>query len=173
MFSLVKGGLFLKPLPYPDPDHIVRVLEQAAQRRPNSISTPNYFDSASQNTHFGCIAGEDGLAGHVERQQRDRVDPGRARVRALLQHLPGGTPALGRPLLPNEGHDGKEHVVLLSHVLWESYRFGCRSRDAGERHLVEQRTPYRDRRPPERECPFDRTAVSPDLEAGSRTSRHR
>ena len=46
-----------------------------------------------------------------------------ARVSAHYFDIFGVKPALGRTFLPGEDQPGKDRVVLLSHVLWES-RFG-------------------------------------------------
>jgi hypothetical protein len=46
-----------------------------------------------------------------------------ARVSAHYFEIFGAKPALGRTFLPDEDQAGKDRVVLLSHVLWES-RFG-------------------------------------------------
>ena len=43
MFSFV-NGLLLRPLPYPESDRIVRVLERGASGGLNGISTLNYLD---------------------------------------------------------------------------------------------------------------------------------
>ena len=51
MFSFV-DGIFLSPLPYPDADRIVRVLERPPGGGRNGISTLNYLDWAEQNTVF-------------------------------------------------------------------------------------------------------------------------
>ena len=51
MFSFV-NGLFLRPLPYPESDRIVRVLERLPGGGLNGISTLNYLDWTNQNTVF-------------------------------------------------------------------------------------------------------------------------
>ena len=59
MFSLV-NGLLLRPLPYPQPDRIVRVLERHPNGGINGISTLNYLDWANQNSAFEYMAAEAG-----------------------------------------------------------------------------------------------------------------
>jgi putative ABC transport system permease protein len=59
MFSFVHGML-LKPLPYPESDRIVRVLERRLTGGLNGISTLNYLDWTKQNTAFEYIAAEAG-----------------------------------------------------------------------------------------------------------------
>ncbi len=55
IFSFV-NGMVLNPLPYPDADRIVRVLERRPDGGLNSVSTLNYLDWAEQNTVFEVIS---------------------------------------------------------------------------------------------------------------------
>ncbi|HEX5076335.1 MAG TPA: ABC transporter permease [Gemmatimonadaceae bacterium] len=124
MFSLV-NGLLLRPLPYPDPDRIVRVLEKLPSGGRTGVSTLNYLDWTKHNTVFEYMAAEAGwratLTGGTE-----PVLIQAARASAHYFDIFGVKPALGRTFLPDEDQLGKDHVVLLSHTLWES-RFGADS----------------------------------------------
>src|SRR4030095_16891778 len=57
MFSFVKGVL-LSPLPYPEADRIVRVLEKLPSGGLNGISTVNYLDWTNENAVFEYMAAE-------------------------------------------------------------------------------------------------------------------
>jgi putative ABC transport system permease protein len=59
MFSFVNGVL-LRPLPYPESDRIVRVLETLPNGGPTGISTLNYLDWTNQNAVFEYMAAEVG-----------------------------------------------------------------------------------------------------------------
>src|SRR5664279_1833497 len=59
IFSFVDGVL-LKPLPYGEPDRIVRVLEKPPGGGRNGISTLNYLDWQKDNTVFDCMAAQTG-----------------------------------------------------------------------------------------------------------------
>src|SRR5436309_9632639 len=59
IFSFVDGVL-LKPLPYPEPDRIVRVLEKPPQGERNGISTLNFLDWQKDNTVFESMAAMNG-----------------------------------------------------------------------------------------------------------------
>jgi hypothetical protein len=122
MFGFVNGVL-LSPLPYPDSDRIVRVLEKPPTGGRNGISTLNYLDWAKQNAVFEYIAAEAGwratLTGGGE-----PVSLRGARVSAHYFDTFGVKPAMGRTFLSGEDQPGKDRVVLLSHVLWQS-RFGA------------------------------------------------
>jgi putative ABC transport system permease protein len=122
MFSFVDGVL-LRPLPYPDPDRIVRVLERRPDGGRNGVSTLNYLDWVAENSVFERIAPQSGwsatLTGHDEPERLAG-----AQVGAQYFDIVGARPALGRLFLPGEDQAGKNHVVVLNHTLWES-RFGA------------------------------------------------
>jgi putative ABC transport system permease protein len=140
MFSFVNGVL-LSPLPYPESDRIVRVLEKLPAGGLNGISTVNYLDWTNQNAVFEYMAAEVGWRATLTGGDEPVLIRG-ARVSAHYFDIFGATPALGRTFLPGEDQLGKDRVVLLSHVLWES-RFrsdpGMLGREIllnGEAHIV-------------------------------------
>ena len=57
MFRLV-NGMLLSPLPYPESERIVRVLERLPNGGLNGISTLNYLDWTNQNAVFEYMAAE-------------------------------------------------------------------------------------------------------------------
>jgi putative ABC transport system permease protein len=121
MFTFVHG-LLLSPLPYPEPDRIVRVLEKLPTGGRSGISTLNYLDWANQNAVFEYMAAE--VAWRATLTGGDEpVSIRGARVSAHYFDIFGAKPALGRTFLPDEDLPGRDRVVLLSHALWES-RFG-------------------------------------------------
>jgi putative ABC transport system permease protein len=121
MFSFV-NGLLLRPLPYPEPDRLVRVLERLPTGGLNGISTLNYLDWASQNTVFESMAAEVGWRATLT-GAGEPVSIRGARISADYFDIFGVRPALGRTFLTGEDQTGKDRVVILSHPLWES-RFG-------------------------------------------------
>jgi putative ABC transport system permease protein len=121
MFSFV-NGLLLSPLPYPESDRIVRVLEKLPTGGLNGISTLNYLDWTNQNAVFEYMAAEVGWRATLTGGD-EPVSIRAARVSAHYFDIFGAKPALGRTFLPGEDQPGRDRVVLLSHVLWES-RFG-------------------------------------------------
>ena len=159
MFSFV-NGLLLRPLPYPESDRIVRVLERLPTGGLNGVSTLNYLDWTNQSAVFEYMAAEVGwratLTGGGE-----PVSIRGARVSPHYFDIFGAKPALGRTFLPGEDQPGSDRVVLLSHVLWES-RFGSDPAMLGRDHPVERRATHCDRRPSERRSL--RSRRSPDLE---------
>ncbi|MGD1095722.1 MAG: ABC transporter permease [Bryobacteraceae bacterium] len=122
IFSFVDGAL-LKPLPYPDPDRILRVFEKPPRGERNGISTLTYLDWEKQNTVFEYLAAQRGdspsLTGINE--------PVQLRGSQVSPHyfdIFGIKPSIGRSFTTDEDQPGKEHVVILSHALWES-QFGA------------------------------------------------
>jgi putative ABC transport system permease protein len=121
IFSFV-DGILLRPLPYPDADRIVRVLEKPPLGDRNGISTLNFLDWQKQNNVFDFMAAQTGsnmtLSGGSE--------PVLLHCGAVSAHyfdIFGIKAALGRTFLPGEDQLGKDHVVVLSYALWQN-RFG-------------------------------------------------
>ena len=121
IFSFV-NGILLRPLPYPDADRIVRVLEKPPGFPRNGISTLNFLDWQKQNKVFDFMAAQTGrsmtLSGGSE-----PVLLHCGLVSAPYFDIFGIQAALGRTFLPEEDQPGKDHVVLLSYALWQN-RFG-------------------------------------------------
>src|SRR5438874_540905 len=122
IFSFVNGVL-LKPLPYGEPDRIVRVLEKPPGGGRNGISTLNYLDWQKDNTVFEYMAAQTGwvvtLTGINEPVQLRG-----ARVSAHYFDIFGIKAAFGRTFAADEDQLGKERVAVLSHALWSS-QFGA------------------------------------------------
>ncbi len=121
MFSFV-SGMLLSPLPYSQPDRIVRVLERRPDGGRNGVSTLNYLDWVKQNDVFQYIAAQTGWTATLTGGDEPRLLRG-ARVSPQFFDIIGTRPALGRTFLPDEDQTGKDRVVLLTRALWEK-RFG-------------------------------------------------
>jgi len=121
MFSFV-NGLLLAPLPYPESDRIVRVLERVPNGGVNAISTLNYLDWVNQNAVFEYLAAEAAWRATLT-GAGEPVSIQGARVSAHYFDIFVVKPAQGRMFDSQEDQVGHDHVVLLSHRLWEN-RFG-------------------------------------------------
>jgi putative ABC transport system permease protein len=134
IFSFVDGVL-LKPLPYPEPERIMRVLEKPPGGGVNGISTLNYLDWQKDNTVFEYMAAQNGgpviLTGGAEPVQLRG-----SQVSAHYFDVYSIQPALGRTFAPDEDKRGKNHVVVLSHRLWVS-QFGADPKVIGRSILLD------------------------------------
>jgi putative ABC transport system permease protein len=124
LFSVVNGVL-LKPLPYPRPGELVRVLESNPSRGfPRfSVSPPNFDDWRRQNRVFTAMAAISQSRFNLTGGDRPEAVTG-AQVTPELFHVVGVKPVLGRGFLPEEGRPGGPKVVVLSQGLWQR-RFGA------------------------------------------------
>jgi len=116
IFSFV-DAMLLRPLPYPDADRIVRVMEKPPRGERNGISTLNFLDWQRDNTVFEFMSAQTGdtvtLTGGSEPVQlRGGL------VSAGYFKVFGAEPALGRTFLPGEDQLGKHQVAVISHSLW-------------------------------------------------------
>jgi putative ABC transport system permease protein len=122
MFSVVNGVL-LRPLPYPEPEGLVRVFEVVPQFGRFSVAPANFLDWRQRQTSFeriaAYVAGSDTLIGA---DAAERIP--RAQVSWDLFDLLRVTPALGRGFRPEEDRPNQNTVVVLSHGMWQR-RFGA------------------------------------------------
>jgi putative ABC transport system permease protein len=123
IFSVVNTVL-LRPLPYKDPDRLVMVWEddtKAGYPR-DTPAAANYIDWRDQNQVFeGMAAMTDQSFNLTGSGDPERIN-GKL-VSANLFPLLGVEPQLGRAFSPEEDRPGGNHVVILSHGLWQR-RFG-------------------------------------------------
>ena len=116
IFSFVDGVL-LRPLPYADAERIIAVWEKPPGFARNGISTANFLDWKAQNMVFESIAANTGASMTLSAGSEPVLLRG-ARVTAAYFDVFGIKAALGRTFVPDEDELGKEHVIVLSHVLW-------------------------------------------------------
>jgi putative ABC transport system permease protein len=132
IFSFVDNVL-LKPLPYPEPDRIVRVLQRHSSGVPFPATALDFLDWQKQTSVFEFVAAQTGwnatLTGTDLTSGVDPVLLRGARVSASFYGISRIKPVLGRTFLPEEDQYGKDRVVILSHALWLN-RFG------GDRGIV-------------------------------------
>ncbi|HSB12381.1 MAG TPA: ABC transporter permease [Blastocatellia bacterium] len=123
IFSVV-NAVMLRPLPFPQPDRLVRVWESNPGRSwPEfSASQPNYYDWVQQNQVFESLAAQQGSTFNLTGDGEPERIIG-AYATANLFHTLGATPAHGRSFVADEDRPGADRVVVLSHGLWQR-RFG-------------------------------------------------
>ena len=121
VFSFV-DGILLKPLPYADPDRLVRVWDVQLALAEAPMSYPEYLDWRAQDRLFsasGAMFGDSvNLTGEGEPERVDGV-----RASASFLRLLGVRPAAGRLFADDEESPAAPRVALISHGLWQR-RFG-------------------------------------------------
>jgi len=138
IFSFV-NGFVLHPLPYPDADRIVRVLERRPDGGLNSVSTLNYLDWAEQSTVFEFMSPRTGWqATWTGGDEPLQLQGGRGAIDFFKIY--GTSAAHGRLFAPGEDQLGNDKVVVLTHAFWEN-RFGA-DPDAVGRSIVLNGEPH-------------------------------
>ncbi|HSF43348.1 MAG TPA: ABC transporter permease, partial [Thermoanaerobaculia bacterium] len=127
MFSLV-NGILLAPLPYPEPDRLVRLTHTAssAGRATVDLSDAIVMLYQSETRAFDGVAAwrfDDGDLGPSEADQT-AVRVRGARVTASFFDVLGVPPARGRAFAPGDDRPGAPRVVVLSHRIWQERLHG-------------------------------------------------
>ena len=120
----VLDAVVLSPLPYPEPDRLVRVWEATPQGQSFSTAEANFLDFRARNRTLSELAA-------FSYSQRTLLADGEPERLSTLLATPEATevlgvaPLLGRAFTAAEGTpSGRANVVLLSAGLWER-RFGA------------------------------------------------
>ena len=119
IFSVVYEVL-LRPLPYEDPDRIIRLWEVNAQGHRVNFTDPNFEDIRSQN-HF-----LQGLAEYraISESVSGGSEPTRTVVAAVSRDffpIMRVRPVLGRSFASDEQHFGAAPTALVSYGYWQQY----------------------------------------------------
>ncbi|HEV3410751.1 MAG TPA: ABC transporter permease [Chthoniobacterales bacterium] len=116
IFSVLEAVL-LRPLPYPEQERIVEVVELNEAGRPMQFTDPNFVDLRARSRSFEALASYqqwfESVAGGRE--------PVRTRVAAVSSdffRVLGVKPVVGR-LLPNDTNSGAQEVAVVSNGFWK------------------------------------------------------
>ena len=121
VFSIVNAAM-LRPLPYPNQDRLVRVLELVPQLGRFAVAPANFLDWRAQNTSFdGIAAFGTGYETLVGTESAERIP--RTTVSWNVFDVLGVSPALGRTFRQDEDLPKQNNVVVLTHGMWQR-RFG-------------------------------------------------
>ncbi len=117
LFSVVNGVL-LHPLPYPEPEQLVRLHESKPSFETGSISYPNFRDWQKENKTFSAMAvsrdNSFALSGVGEAEQVNAE-----LISSDFFSLLGVKPVVGRVFAPGEDEIGAAPVAIISVSLWE------------------------------------------------------
>ena len=136
VFSAVQAVL-LRPLPYPQPERLVRVYE----KRPNEgvftnpVSPADFLDWARLSTTFASVAALSEAAFDLTGAGDPERVPG-AMVTASLFEVFGVRVMHGRGFTAEENLAGRNRVAVLSHALWQQ-RFGSDSSVVGRTIMLQ------------------------------------
>ena len=136
IFSLVDAVL-LKPLPYPNPDRLVTVMEASPSKNEStSLIAPARLDDWNRrNRTFEVISAYYG----ENVTDTSGAEPERLAARRVLPRyfmVFGSKPEAGRTFTPDEELDGGPLSVVISHGLWER-RYHEAPSAIGQRLVIE------------------------------------
>ncbi|HWA56236.1 MAG TPA: ABC transporter permease [Gemmatimonadales bacterium] len=117
MFTVVEH-ILLRPLGYREADRLV-VLQY---ERMNTVAAGNFLDFQKEARSFAGMGAAEWWSPNVGGGDAAEEIQG-LRLTAGIFPLLGVAPLLGRTFTADETHAGAEHVVVLSHQLWQT-RFG-------------------------------------------------
>ena len=115
VFTVVRG-LLLAPLPFREPERLVRVFTSWRQYDNGTVSTPELADLEQMHSLSAVGAWGWGAGSLAGRGAAEHIGLGRA-TSSLLPAL-GVRPALGRWFTRDEEQPGRGHVVVLGRALW-------------------------------------------------------
>ncbi|MGA9587671.1 MAG: ABC transporter permease, partial [Terracidiphilus sp.] len=139
IFSII-WATFLAPSPFPHANQLVVVWNHYKGDR---IPTrgEDYAQYAAESRSFESLSFQSWIVVHLTNSDHTADMSGGLGVSPGLQTRTVGEPmALGRDFLPDEGGPGKDHVVILSHWLWQ-HRYNSDPNIVGKPILVEDQ-PY-------------------------------
>ena len=145
VFSVVYG-IIVRPLPFPNADRLVRVV-QLLPERPGGPPSYRAGLSADQITEWRATSRTLAEIGYYSPRAAVLTgagDPVRligAQVAVSLFRALGVRPLVGRLFSDEEEQPGNEYVVVLSHATWRA-RFGSSDAIVGQRLTMSDR-PYR------------------------------
>src|SRR5437867_1611559 len=119
LFSVV-NSIFLRPLPYPEPDRLIRLSSTHAANNLIRVgfSYPRFLEVQQRQQVFTDLALSTGnaftLTGRGDPEQLIGLHASATLLPALQLQ-----PVLGRNFSPDEDRPGGEHVVLISHTIWQ------------------------------------------------------
>lgn len=114
------NAVLLRPLPFADPDQLVRIYKtQLTQpnRIGGTVSAPDLIDYRRDSTAFTDVAGYSESAYPLTGDGPSEQIPG-AQVTGGFFAVMATAPVLGRTITDDDDRPGARDVVVLSHALW-------------------------------------------------------
>jgi putative ABC transport system permease protein len=124
IFSIVNGVL-LRPLPYPEPDHLDTVFQQNSAMNHFGISVADFQGMEKEYAKIGSVAASTNRAVTLTGGERPEQIKATFATADFFKTL-GVNPASGRTFLPGEDRPDKDPVVVISHGFRQRYLAGSR-----------------------------------------------
>ncbi|HEY6189219.1 MAG TPA: ABC transporter permease [Pyrinomonadaceae bacterium] len=117
IFSIVNGVL-LRPLPYPEPDRLERVVQQNGSMNRFGMSVADFQALEKEYAKIGSVAAFSRRAvtltgGELPEQIQATFAAGE------FFKILGVTPSIGRTFLPGEDRPGADRVAVISNGFWQ------------------------------------------------------
>jgi putative ABC transport system permease protein len=142
MFSLVSAFVLRRP-PVHEPQRVVVISSvdpaQGFHYSASTVSVPNYLAWRDGTDAVAEMAASDDYRKTSLTVQRQTEVLNSAAVTPTYFSLLGVTPELGRSFQPGDDKSGQDHVVILSHQLWER-RFGSDPKVVGSTVRLDRET---------------------------------
>ncbi len=136
IYTVVYATL-LAPMPYPQPDQLVMVWSKIQGFR-NQVSAGDFLDWQQQNKSFQELKAFTGTSFNMAGKEQPEMV--RAGVSSPgMYNMLGNRFTLGRDILPEEGVDGKDRVVVLLNKTWR--KLGADPNIVGKQIKLDQK-PY-------------------------------
>jgi putative ABC transport system permease protein len=118
IFSVV-DAILLRPLPYPQPDRLVRIWESSVRydSSRNVVNPFNFLDWRDRSQSFESMAAISGLMTNLSSHGQPVAVPG-MQVSPEFFSILRVAPFLGRAFTPADGVPGQDRSVILSYDLW-------------------------------------------------------
>ena len=140
IFSVIYATLF-EAMPYPNPGQLVVVWSKVRDNN-NVVSAGDFQDWQRENTTFQSMVSFNGANFNLSKpgSPPEKVDGSRSTY-GFYDKFFGEKPWMGRYFLPDEMQAGKDHVVILTHRMWEHMGsdrniIGTQIRLDGEPHTI-------------------------------------
>src|SRR4051812_10311562 len=130
VYSIVDGVL-LKPLPFRDPDQLVRIESTDRNGKPFPLSPADFLDYRDQTKSFSMMSQFAPGSANFATNGGDPTRLDRLTVGPAFFSVLGLAPIRGRFFTGSEGEQGAPNVVVISEKLW-------RSRFAGDANVLGQ-----------------------------------
>jgi predicted permease len=130
IYSVVDGVL-LRPLPFRDPQALVRIESTENDGRPTPVSPLDLIDYRDQSHSFAAVVPiKEHESVRLTRKEGPAMRLMEAKVGAQFWSMLGETPEIGRVWAPDADSPNASRVVILSDELWRS-EFGADPRVVG------------------------------------------